>query len=161
MRVVRDHMAYKAARDRQVTPYEAQYFWHCAQQQRPEDELPVDVTWELPKPFAVVAGIGFFAWALICFLAAGLPRFGNRRRRRGGDRRRSDGVVGRGSAVGRRVGDDAFGGTTDVEPAVVSAREFREDDSGYLAWIAAHPGGYVINIRRGYNPSDARLHLAI
>jgi hypothetical protein len=42
----------------------------------------------------------------------------------------------------------------------VSAQEFRDDDPGYLAWIAAHPGGYVINIRRSHNPRDARLHLA-
>jgi hypothetical protein len=42
----------------------------------------------------------------------------------------------------------------------MSEREFRDDDPGYLAWIAEHPGGFVINIRRGHNPSDARLHLA-
>ncbi len=42
----------------------------------------------------------------------------------------------------------------------MSAREFRDDDRGYVAWIAAHPSGYVINIRRGHNPTDARLHIA-
>jgi hypothetical protein len=28
-------------------------------------------------------------------------------------------------------------------------REFRDDDPGYLLWIASHPSGFVINIRRG------------
>ncbi len=40
------------------------------------------------------------------------------------------------------------------------AREFRDDDTGYLAWIAAHPNGYVINIARNHSVSAARLHLA-
>ncbi len=30
----------------------------------------------------------------------------------------------------------------------MSAREFRDDDAGYLAWLAAHPDGYVMNIAR-------------
>jgi hypothetical protein len=42
----------------------------------------------------------------------------------------------------------------------MSAREFRDDDEGYLAWIAANPDGYVINIRRSLATSDARLHQA-
>lgn len=31
--------------------------------------------------------------------------------------------------------------------------EFRDDDEGNLAWIAAHPDGYVVNILRGLNPA--------
>jgi hypothetical protein len=38
--------------------------------------------------------------------------------------------------------------------------EFRDDDDGYLTWLAAHQGGYVINIARSHNASQARLHLA-
>jgi hypothetical protein len=38
--------------------------------------------------------------------------------------------------------------------------EFRDNDDDYVDWLAAHRGGYVINIARSYNPSDARLHLA-
>jgi hypothetical protein len=34
------------------------------------------------------------------------------------------------------------------------------DDDGYRAWVAVHRGGYVINIQRNYNPSDAILHQA-
>jgi len=34
------------------------------------------------------------------------------------------------------------------------------DDRGYLTWAAAHPVGYVINVQRNLNPSDARLHRA-
>jgi hypothetical protein len=38
--------------------------------------------------------------------------------------------------------------------------EFRDDDAGYLAWLAKHQEGYVINIARSHNTSQARLHLA-
>jgi hypothetical protein len=38
--------------------------------------------------------------------------------------------------------------------------EFRNDDDGYLAWIAGHQDGYVINILSGLNPSAARVHRA-
>ena len=34
------------------------------------------------------------------------------------------------------------------------------DDDGYRAWIAIHRGGYVVNIHKTYNPSDAILHQA-
>jgi uncharacterized protein YggE len=40
------------------------------------------------------------------------------------------------------------------------ACEFRDDDAGYLAWLAAHPDGYVINILRGYSATTARVHRA-
>lgn len=40
------------------------------------------------------------------------------------------------------------------------AREFRDDDAGYLAWLAAHPYGYVVNIARNHSVSAARLHHA-
>ena len=33
----------------------------------------------------------------------------------------------------------------------MSVREFRDDDAGYLAWLAAHRDGYVINIERSYS----------
>ena len=42
----------------------------------------------------------------------------------------------------------------------MSIGQFRDDDQGYLAWTAAHPGDYVINIQRSLNPADARLHRA-
>lgn len=35
---------------------------------------------------------------------------------------------------------------------------FRDDDAGYLAWLAAHSEGYVLNIARSYNAADARVH---
>lgn len=40
----------------------------------------------------------------------------------------------------------------------MSIEEFRDDDRGYLSWLTANPAGYVINIQRSLNPSDARLH---
>jgi hypothetical protein len=42
----------------------------------------------------------------------------------------------------------------------VSIDQFRDDDQGYLAWTAAHPGGHVINVERSLNPGNARLHRA-
>jgi len=42
----------------------------------------------------------------------------------------------------------------------VSVQEFCDDDAGYLAWLATHPDGYVINLARSRNPSDARTHQA-
>jgi hypothetical protein len=42
----------------------------------------------------------------------------------------------------------------------MSTREFRDDDAGYLAWLAVHPDGYVINIARSHNVAQARVHLA-
>jgi hypothetical protein len=38
--------------------------------------------------------------------------------------------------------------------------EFRDDDAGYLAWLAAHPDGYVINIARHYSATTALVHRA-
>ena len=42
----------------------------------------------------------------------------------------------------------------------MSVAEFRDDNQAYLSWVAAHPDGFVINIQRSLNPSDARLHRA-
>ena len=42
----------------------------------------------------------------------------------------------------------------------MSARDFRDDDAGYLAWLAAHPDGYVINIARSPSATEARVHHA-
>ena len=33
-----------------------------------------------------------------------------------------------------------------------------DDDDGYRDWLHRNPRGYVINIQRSMNPSDARLH---
>jgi hypothetical protein len=41
-----------------------------------------------------------------------------------------------------------------------SVGEFRDDDAGYLAWLAAHPDGYVINIARSCSGTLARVHHA-
>jgi hypothetical protein len=41
-----------------------------------------------------------------------------------------------------------------------SAHEFRDDDAGYRAWLAGHPDGFVINITRSHNASEACLHHA-
>lgn len=42
----------------------------------------------------------------------------------------------------------------------MNTQRFVDDEKGYLKWIADHPDGYVLNIQRGLNPSDARLHRA-
>ena len=42
----------------------------------------------------------------------------------------------------------------------MSGVEFPGDNDSYLRWTAMHAGGYVINIQRGLNASDARPHRA-
>ncbi|MHA0285634.1 SIMPL domain-containing protein [Mycobacterium sp. C3-094] len=36
--------------------------------------------------------------------------------------------------------------------------EFRDDDTGYRAWLRAHSEGFVVNILRSYHAGDARVH---
>ncbi len=38
--------------------------------------------------------------------------------------------------------------------------EFLDDDEGYLAWIAANPNGFVLNVRRMADPDYVVLHRA-
>ena len=48
-----------------------------------------------------------------------------------------------------------------LDPNTISGvRAFRDDDGSYLSWVTAHPDGFVINIRRSYNKTDARVHRA-
>src|SRR5260370_31002055 len=42
---------------------------------------------------------------------------------------------------------------------VMSVEEFQGKDADYLAWVAAHRDGYVINVGRG-GQGSARLHRA-
>ncbi len=37
---------------------------------------------------------------------------------------------------------------------------FVDDDRGYLAWLAANPGGYVVNTTRSPRPDYLMLHRA-
>lgn len=37
---------------------------------------------------------------------------------------------------------------------------FRDDDHGYLAWLAAHPAGFVLNVNRSPRPDYLILHRA-
>jgi len=39
-------------------------------------------------------------------------------------------------------------------------KEFRGDDAGYLDWLATHPDGYVLNVRRNASPDYVVLHRA-
>ena len=38
--------------------------------------------------------------------------------------------------------------------------EFIDDDLNYLSWVAAHPDGYVLNVRRSPDPRYVILHRA-
>ena len=57
-----------------------------------------------------------------------------------------------------RLAPTAPGGV--VEGGSVSAHEFRDDDVGYLAWLAAHADGCVLNIARSHSATGARAHRA-
>lgn len=37
---------------------------------------------------------------------------------------------------------------------------FRDDNPGYAAWLVENAQGYVLNIQRSLNPSDAHVHAA-
>jgi hypothetical protein len=45
----------------------------------------------------------------------------------------------------------------DGEPDVV---EFRDDDEGYRAWLAEHPGGFVLNCHRKPTANHLVIHRA-
>jgi hypothetical protein len=38
--------------------------------------------------------------------------------------------------------------------------EFRDDDSGYLDWVVAHKGGWVVNANKTPKPDYLQLHKA-
>lgn len=40
----------------------------------------------------------------------------------------------------------------------MSVELFRDDDRAYTAWLTENVRGYVLNIQRSMNPSDARVH---
>lgn len=42
----------------------------------------------------------------------------------------------------------------------MSFESFENDDTSYLAWLAANPTGFVINLRKQANPSYVVLHTA-
>jgi hypothetical protein len=42
----------------------------------------------------------------------------------------------------------------------MSVELFRDDDRGYTAWLTENARGYVLNVQRSMNPSDARVHEA-
>lgn len=43
----------------------------------------------------------------------------------------------------------------------MAIQQFTDDDQGYLGWLANHPAGFVLNVRRVAGPSYAILHRAI
>ena len=48
-------------------------------------------------------------------------------------------------------------GTTRATIANVNI-EFMDNDHGYIAWLAAHPDGFVLNCERPPRPSSLTLH---
>ena len=61
--------------------------------------------------------------------------------------------------VGGLVDDEPL---PELETGVLEpgAHEFRDDDVGYLSWLAAHANGFVINIARSHSAISARVHHA-
>ena len=41
-----------------------------------------------------------------------------------------------------------------------TATYFKDDDVGYLRWVAENPQGYVVNLRRWHDPTYVVLHRA-
>jgi len=44
--------------------------------------------------------------------------------------------------------------------AAIEVEIFRDDDAGYLEWLAAHPAGFVLNVERNPRPNYLVLHHA-
>ena len=44
--------------------------------------------------------------------------------------------------------------------AHVSVELFRDDDRGYTAWLTNNARGYILDLQRSMNPSDARVNEA-
>ncbi len=42
----------------------------------------------------------------------------------------------------------------------MNTQQFRDDDDGYLAWLAQHPRGYVVNCYRRPTAGYVELHRA-
>ena len=42
----------------------------------------------------------------------------------------------------------------------IDVKIFRDDDAGYLAWLEAHPNGFVLNVARSPRPNYLILHAA-
>jgi hypothetical protein len=59
----------------------------------------------------------------------------------------------------RSLHTEVSGASAMVEDKAMRAREFHAD-AGYLAWLAVHPDGYVINIARSHGTTAARVHVA-
>ena len=38
---------------------------------------------------------------------------------------------------------------------------FRDDDASYLTWVIEHPGGFVVNLRKNFDPTYLVLHRAM
>lgn len=63
------------------------------------------------------------------------------------------------STEAEELREPGFGMVEERDPDA-DVGEFRDDDAGYLAWLAAHPEGYVLNIARSYSANAARVHHA-
>ena len=59
--MVRYRLAYTAVEDRRVTPYQAQYFCHCAGRRFEQDEPDIDGLVELPRPLNWIATLSFWS----------------------------------------------------------------------------------------------------
>ena len=70
MRVVRAHIEYRVAETRRITPYQAQYFWHTANQRASDfDDAAADQGGvRLPEPLAWIIATVLAAALTVCFV---------------------------------------------------------------------------------------------
>ncbi len=55
----------------------------------------------------------------------------------------------------------ATGSVADTDSAErIDVEKFRDDEEGYLAWLAGHPAGFVFNVNRSPRPNYLILHRA-
>lgn len=70
----------------------------------------------------------------------------------------SDSVAAAGAGATARATTGSIANTSSAERLDVEI--FRDDDEGYLAWLAAHPAGFVLNVARSPRPNYLILHRA-
>ena len=64
------------------------------------------------------------------------------------------------ASTGRFAVAEAAAHAAPLSTPAIEVEAFRDDDGGYLAWLAAHPAGFVLNVARSPRPNYLILHRA-
>ncbi len=68
MRIVRAHIAYRVVETCRIRPYQAQYYWHTANQRASDWDSADQGGLRLPKPLAWIIATVLAAALTVCFV---------------------------------------------------------------------------------------------